>query len=142
MRRSWIVAGLLATGSTLLVLLTIPPRFAWLGLAPLLLGGILHARAHLFVRYSAWALTEGLLVHRSGWLSRRTVIVRLNKVQVIRRNQSPFDRRWGMASLLVDTAGSTRSQTRGIEISYLPESVAAEAAERLRAVSARSDFLW
>lgn len=140
--RSWIFAGVLTLGCTLPLLLSSAARFAWIGLAPLLLGALLHLRSHLFVRYSSWALTEGLLVHRSGWLSRRTVIVRLNKVQVIRKNRSPFDRRWGMASLLVDTAGSTRSQTRGIEIAYLPEAVAAKAAERLRAVSARSDFLW
>ncbi|XZE18740.1 PH domain-containing protein [Pirellulaceae bacterium SH449] len=49
---------------------------------------------------------EQCLVYRSGVLKKTTSICFVDRVQSIQMSQSPFDRRWGMATLHFDTAGS------------------------------------
>lgn len=73
--------------------------------------------AHLYVKYTAWALLPDALLFRHGWLTRRLTIAPRNRVQSTSLESSPFDRRWGMASVLVDTAGV--SAGRRIRIRYL-----------------------
>jgi putative membrane protein len=51
------------------------------------------------------ALTTALLVTRSGWFNRRTVVVPLARVQSARLHASPWQRRAGLATLSVDLAG-------------------------------------
>ena len=72
-------------------------------------------------------LTDDVFVVRSGLWSRRTRVVRTSRAQVITRRRSPFDRRWGMASLGVDVAG-TLSRTR---MPLLPDRVAEDLASEL-----------
>ncbi len=54
-----------------------------------------------------WAVNRGMFWVRSGWVIRRMMVARLNRVQGVSIKRSPFDRLHGTASLLVDTAGYT-----------------------------------
>jgi putative membrane protein len=86
-----------------------------------------HAR--LYVRHTRWSLTDDAVLFRSGWLNRRLIVAPRDRVQAAVWLQSPFDRRYRMAALSVDTAGVHRGQS--IRIRYLPSQVAAELARAL-----------
>ena len=103
----------LQTGAIVVLLGCIP--LAWL-------------HAHLYVKNTRWALASDAVLFRYGWLNRRLSIVPRNRVQTLSVEASPFDRRSRMASLYVDTAGSS-PMAAGIRIRYL----AADVAERLAA---------
>lgn len=76
-----------------------------------------YAKSLKFARTSCW------MVYRSGLLIRKTSFTFFDKVQGVSVSQSPFDRRWAMATLLVDTAGAGPADHK-IEVCYLPESIA------------------
>jgi putative membrane protein len=99
----------------------------------------IHAR--LWVRHTAWALTETAVVYRSGWWHRRLSVVRFNKVQALELRRSPFDRRHGMASVQVDTAGAGRSGHR-IDIVYVALSAARAIVADISAAASRTAFRW
>lgn len=117
---------------------------AWWAIGALLAGLFLHEAASLFVlaagvpiswchavmyvRHTGWALQRDALMFRSGWLTRRLVIVPRNRVQVAQVGESPFDRRHAMASVSVDTAGSAAGSIR---IPYLNFATAAGLAREL-----------
>ena len=77
--------------------------------------------AHLYVKHTRWALTRDAVLFRSGWMTRRLTIVPRDRVQSLNVSTSPFDRRSGMASVAVDTAGAAGVSIR---IRYLPAEVA------------------
>lgn len=62
-------------------------------------------RSPLEARALGWASAETIVASRSGWWVRATAAARRSKVQVVSYSKSPFDRRHGTATLLVDTAG-------------------------------------
>jgi putative membrane protein len=80
--------------------------------------------AHLYVRHTRWALADDAVMFREGWFNRRLIIAPRSRVQAVIRLQSPFDRRYDMATLAVDTAGVRRGQY--IRIPYLPDAIANE----------------
>lgn len=86
--------------------------------------------AHLYVKYTRWALVQDAVLFRSGWLTRRLTIVPRDRVQTLSVEASPFDRRSRMASICVDTAGAS-AMTAGIRIRYLTENVAEQLATAL-----------
>ncbi len=53
-----------------------------------------------------YARTQELIAYRSGLLTRKLSITFFDKIQTLHLTQSPFDRRWKMATLAIDTAGS------------------------------------
>jgi putative membrane protein len=63
------------------------------------------------------------VVYRSGVLTKKMSVTFYEKIQSLRVEQSPFDRRWRMATLSVDTAGSGPAE-HAISISYLPQEFA------------------
>ena len=67
---------------------------------------VLWIYAHLYVKYTGWALHDKFFVLRRGWLNKRMAFVPRNRVQSVRVTENPFDRRYHMASLSVDTAGA------------------------------------
>ena len=69
-------------------------------------------------RAMRYAQTSDGIVYRSGVITRKSSVTFFEKVQTLRVNQSPFDRRWRMATLSIDTAGSGPAEHR-IEIPYL-----------------------
>lgn len=70
-------------------------------------------------RNMGYALSDRYFCARRGWLGRSTHIVPINKIQAVEVSQSPFDRRLGVATLSVDTAGQAYTGG-GPQISNLP----------------------
>lgn len=60
---------------------------------------------------------------RRGWLGRLRQIVPVRKVQAVEIRQSPFDRRLGLATVAVDTAGQSAARG-GPYVRHLPQSEA------------------
>ncbi len=113
----------LAVPRCCLTLLACAALLHWLGvasLAVLLLLPIWVFVAHKQAAAAGYALTETLLIWRSGWLDRRVSFARIDKLQGLRQVQSPFDRRHGMATLRADTAGANPLGHR-LHLCYLPE---------------------
>ena len=57
-------------------------------------------------RSKKYARTDYGVVYRSGILTRKTSVTFFEKIQTLRIEQSPFDRRWRMARLSIDTAAA------------------------------------
>jgi putative membrane protein len=81
-----------------------------------------------WVRHTLWALTTQALYVKSGWLTRKLVIAPRDRLQVAKISISPFDRRWSMATVWMDTAGAA---FKWIYIPYLPAATAQWLADEL-----------
>jgi len=88
------------------------------------------ARARLWARYAAYGEEQGLIAFREGWLGRSWRFAEVRKLQVMSLRQTPFDRRHGMATLWMDTAGALH---RPLRIPFLPEADARALRDRLAA---------
>jgi putative membrane protein len=88
-----------------------------------------------------WAITDNAVAFRSGWMWRFATVAPLAKVQAVSMHESPFDRRYGMASVLVDTAGGHDAPHR-VRIPYLPREIARSLCDRLVASTASTAFRW
>jgi putative membrane protein len=97
--------------------------------------------ARLRVRAMGYAVRPYALLLRDGWWTRRTSIVRFSKIQSVSISQSPFDRRFRMASLLIDTAGG-RDPLNRLAMPFLGLKTARSLALRLREHAAAADFKW
>ena len=128
-------------------LAVLPLAVAAAGLSPWLLllalpGGLAAAmHARLTVRHAAYALTPWGVLCRRGWWKRTLTVVRYARIQTVATRESPFDRRHGMASVRVDTAGAPAG-VYTIRIPYLDRDTAAAVARRLRDEAARRPFHW
>lgn len=137
-RRILKVWVLLITALTAVAVANVGP---WAGTIaiPLIPLAAVGARRHAAsLRY---ALTDEWVLYRSGWLWRNVSMARHSKIQALRAAESPFDRRWGMAHLRVDTAGAGKSAHR-IHIPYLPNGTALDLFRRLEVQAARTAFRW
>jgi putative membrane protein len=70
-----------------------------------------------------YARFEDGVIYRSGLLTRKTSVTFFEKIQTLRIDQSPFDRRWRMATLSVDTAAAGPAGHR-MQVPYLDEAFA------------------
>lgn len=101
------------------------------GLLVLALLPLVFVRARVWARHAGWAEIDGRLIAvRHGWLNRSWDLAEITKLQTLRLSASPFDRRHGMATLWLDTAGA-RARNGGFSIPYLPAGLARELYERL-----------
>lgn len=99
------------------------------------LTGFLHARS------LAWAEGPGRIAARGGWWTRTTSLTRHAKIQAVESRNTPFDRRWGTATVAVDTAGAQRFEHR-IRIPYLEEAIATALHRRLAVAAETAEFRW
>jgi putative membrane protein len=106
------------------------------GLWALALLPLVYLRARVWARYSAWTLEGGVVAFRQGWLDRHWRFAEARKLHALQLTQSPFDRRHGMATLHLDTAGASPMEPR-LQIPYLPVAEAEALAERLRELMPR-----
>jgi putative membrane protein len=81
-------------------------------------------------RNLGYALSGRYFCARRGWAGRSTHIVPIDKIQAVEVRQSPFDRRLGLATLSVDTAGQAYTGG-GPQINNLPIDEAREIAGAL-----------
>ncbi len=85
----------------------------------LLLIPILLLRAKVWSAHAAFAHTEHLIAVREGWLSREWRFAEISKLQGLSLREGILDRRFGMASLYLDTAGAA-AMSSAFRIPYLP----------------------
>lgn len=86
----------------------------WLALLLLLAPARLLAEAQY--RHRGYALVAGHVVARHGVFNRVTCVVPTRKVQTLHVQAAPFQRRHGLATLIVDSAGGTRGVARVIDL--------------------------
>ena len=68
-----------------------------------------HISKTLSFKYSGYALRERDLLFRSGWLRRRLRIVVKSRVQHVSIQSGPIERRFGLSSVSIFTAGSSEA---------------------------------
>lgn len=93
------------------------------------------------VRHMGLAVTATHVFFRSGWYWRQTTVAPLDKVQALALHETPFDRRHGMASLVVDTAGAKGSPHR-LDIPWRSREEAERHAHAIAARAAGTQFQW
>jgi putative membrane protein len=113
----------------------------WWALWPLALLPAVYIVNLLNYKHLGFALPERFFWIRRGWLSRDTHIVPIRNAQTIVLRQNPFDRRFGVATLFVDTAGQTQTgpgpRLRNV-LQQQAEATARAVAER----AARTRYRW
>ncbi len=95
--------------------------------------------ARQYVRNLGWSRNEHAIYFRSGWLSKSVTVVPVPKVQAVTFQESPFDRRWQMASVAVDTAGAG---AHAIDVPYLPRAVAEQLRLAVATQAAATTYRW
>jgi putative membrane protein len=108
----------------------------WRAAAPIVVAGaaLLVLSAWFDATRTAFAWSGETLIFRSGAWTRQTSLVRVSRAQVVTILRSPFDRRWRMATVSVDTAGAAGGHT--VAIPWLSEEVAANLYATLRHAAA------
>ena len=116
-------------------------RFGALGLLGLLWlpWAVFAARQH--ARRAGYACDASIVAVRGGWWSRHWRFAELDKLQALQLRRSPLDRRLGMASLWIDTAGAG-AMSEALRVRFLPESEARELYARLAREIARRPLRW
>ena len=94
-----------------------------------------------FVAHLRWADDDEVVGMKRGWLWQQITLARVNKIQAVAMHESPFDRRWAMARVRVDTAGAGQFSHR-VDIPYLEQAIARSLADRLSANAANTAFRW
>jgi putative membrane protein len=130
-----VIVALLASG----VIAAVAGLWGGLAVAILLPLGIWYAVAA--ARRLAYAVTGEGICFRSGVLTRRTSATFADKIQVLRVSESPFDRRWGMATFSVDTAGAGPADHK-IAVRYLDQPTAHSLLRDLATMAEGSVFRW
>ncbi|MBS1786485.1 MAG: PH domain-containing protein [Acidobacteria bacterium] len=116
-------------------------RGSWLAILPLAVLPLFYLAQALSYRYLGYALGNAYFRTRRGWLGRSTHIVPINKIQAVQLRQTVLDRWWGVASLLVDTAGQAYTGG-GPQINNLPLQEARELAKTLARRAAVTEYKW
>ncbi len=137
--RRAIKVPLLLVAVTTVFLMPSEGVWAFLAVPPLLAVAVLLTRLH--VAHLGWAITDAAVLFRSGWLQRQVSVARFAKIQAVALDESPFDRRSGMARVRVDTAGAGDLSHR-VAIPYLPRDTAVSLCATLGAAAARTEFQW
>lgn len=113
----------------------------WAILVGACIAGLLWVYEVAYIRRAAYAVTSDRIAYRSGVLWRHLSVVRLEKAQAASLTESPFDRRWQMASVRVDTAGAGPAGHH-IAIPYLDRATARDLLDRVTRRAARTALQW
>ena len=87
------------------------------------------------------AIDGNLFLFKSGWIWRHVTIAPLDKVQAVEVAETPFDRRHGMASLVVDTAGAAGAPHR-LDVPFLDRALAVSLAGAIAGRASQSALNW
>lgn len=140
--RAWrrlLTVYLLISAAVTIPIATLTGGWGIAALVPLAIVSLAAARGN--ARRMGWAMAGEMVLFRSGWLRRDVSMARQGKVQVVELAESPFDRRNGMASVRVDTAGAAASVHR-LRIPFLPLDTARDLFGTLAARAAVTAFRW
>lgn len=111
----------------------------WLWLSPLLLIPIAYPILRRQYEHLGYAHGERYFRARRGWLGRLLQIVPIRKVQAIEIRESPFDRRLGLAGVVIDTAGQSAT-SGGPYVNNLPLAEAEALARTLAHQAAATEY--
>ena len=92
-------------------------------------------------RHAGYAIDDTMIAIRSGWWNRKWRFAEIDKLQAIRIGQSLIERRLGMATLLLDTAGGN-AMAEPLRLRFLPVADAYALQIRLGRAIARSTLRW
>ena len=92
-------------------------------------------------RFAGYHVDARLVTVREGWWSRHWRVAELDKIQALQLRRSPLDRRFGMASLWLDTAGAG-AMAPPLRIRHLPLEEARALHARLARAVAREPLRW
>lgn len=83
----------------------------------LLFAILLFVSTELSFKYSGYALREKDVIYRSGWIVRKERIVMLNRIQHVSIQSGPLERKFGLSSVSLYTAGASDADftIRGIK---------------------------
>lgn len=139
--RAWLKLAL--PGLLLIALLVLPAcwRFGPPGLLVLLLAPLQLWRARRLADACGWADNGAVVAWRAGWLDKRWSLAEIDKLQAVRLSQSPLQRRFGMADLLLDTAGASPFGAP-LQLRQLPLEAAQALSARLLSRMARKRLRW
>lgn len=115
--------------------------FPWGGLAIVVLVPLQLWIAAREANYTAYAPLEWGLVFRSGVLTRKISAALYEKIQTVLVRESPFDRRWKMVSVEVDTAGAGPAGHR-IHVPHLIAHVGRDVADSIADSIEQTSFRW
>ena len=112
------------------------PPWGWLaGFAALPLLMVWAAKKSKSMKY---ARTAEAVIYRSGVLNHKTSLTFWDKVQTVSVHESPFDRRWDMGSLQIDTAAAGPAE-HTIRVKYLNASFADDEYQMISRTSAQHE---
>jgi putative membrane protein len=99
--------------------------------------------ATMSARRLAYAVASPFILFRHGWIWQTIQITWVDRVQALAISSSPFDRRHGMATLIVDTAaGGAMGAGAALQVPYLGADTARALQDRLAAEVAATRFQW
>ena len=75
----------------------------------LLFAGLAWIATGLDFRYSGYALREKDILFRSGWFIRKKKVVLLNRIQHVSIQSGPIERKFGLSSISIFTAGASQA---------------------------------
>ena len=108
--------------------------FAWY--LPLVLVLLIPPAAHLKWAHRGYWLGEDHVVTRNGVLKRQTKVVPYGRIQTVIDTRTVFQRRWSLATVTIDTAGSlsiTGGDAAAVDVdAAVADDLRAELDERLR----------
>ena len=125
----------------ILIALALGWRFGSWGLLALLWLPWAVFSARQQARRAGYAVDATLVAVRGGWWSRHWRFAELDKLQALQLTQSPFDRRHGMATLWLDTAGAG-ALSPPLAIRYIGEADARALFAHLGAEIAKRELRW
>lgn len=142
--RSWWRRALWGVVSAMLVagaLIVFAGPYRYLGpLLALLWVPYTLTRAWKEAQVAAWARGPELIAIRSGWPTQIVRFAEIDKLQAISLRRSVLDRRFGTATLFLDTAGA--SPGTGLQLRYLPLEEARTLQRELGQELARRPLRW
>jgi putative membrane protein len=97
--------------------------------------------ATMQARRLGYAVASPFILLRHGWIWQTIQITWVDRVQALAISSSPFDRRHGMATLIVDTAAGG-AMGAGLRVPYLGADVARALQDRLAAEVTATRFQW
>jgi len=140
-RLAWLRLSIGGTLFALVLAAVLGWRFGAWGLLALLWvpWSVFVARQH--ARRAGFSVDGQLVAMREGWWSRHWRFAEIGKLQALQLRQGPLDRRMGMASLWLDTAGASQVSAP-LRIRYLAEGEARDLLAKLAPEVARRPLRW
>lgn len=90
---------------------------------------------------AGYTIDDSLVAVREGWWSRHWRFAELDKIQAAELHRSPLDKRFGMASVWLDTAGAN-AMSPALRVRYLPLDEARALFSRIEREVARRPLRW